>query len=50
MFENYLQFYVIAVQEICKGLLINEKYLSKLKLFELDTNVHDIDRETSFNP
>jgi len=31
--ENCLQFYITAAQEICKRLPINDKFLSKLKVF-----------------
>lgn len=47
--ENCLQFYVITAEEICKRLLINDKFLSKLKVFEANLTLFDSDRENSFN-
>jgi len=47
--KNCLQFYVTAAQEICNKLPVNDKFLSKLKVFESDTALYNINRETSFN-
>lgn len=47
--ENCLQFYITAAQQICKRLPINDKFLSKLKVFEPGTALRDNNRETSFN-
>lgn len=47
--KNCLQFYVTAAEEIYKRLPINDKFLSKLKVFEYNLALLDIDRETSFN-
>nr|XP_012219350.1 PREDICTED: zinc finger MYM-type protein 6 isoform X2 [Linepithema humile] len=47
--ENCLQFYVTAAEEISKRLPINDKFLSKLKVFQGETALREPDRETSFN-
>lgn len=47
--ENCLQFYITAAQEICKRLPINDKFLSKLTVFEPHVALYDNNRETSFD-
>ncbi|KAL6419528.1 hypothetical protein ACFW04_013786 [Cataglyphis niger] len=47
--KNCLQFYVTAAEEIKKRLSINDKFLSKLKIFECNLVLLNIDRETLFN-
>jgi len=47
--ENCLQFLETAAQEICKKLPIYDKFLSKLKVFEPNIALSDINRESSFN-
>ncbi|KAM0727925.1 Zinc finger protein 862 [Formica fusca] len=47
--DNCLQFYVTAAEEISKRLPIKNKFLYKLKVFQLNAALCSIDRETSFN-
>lgn len=41
--------YITTAQNFCKRLPTTDKFLSKLKVFELETALRDINRETSFN-
>nr|XP_012214424.1 PREDICTED: uncharacterized protein LOC105667289 [Linepithema humile] len=47
--ENCLKFYITAAEEMSKRLPINDKFLSKLKVFEAETALNDPDRGTSYN-
>ncbi|KAL6420806.1 hypothetical protein ACFW04_013777 [Cataglyphis niger] len=47
--DNCLQFYVTAAEEISKRLSIKDKFLSKLTVFQFNTSLCSVDRETSFN-
>lgn len=47
--DNCLQFYVTAAEEISKRLPIKDKFLCKLTVFQFNTALCSIDRETSFN-
>jgi len=47
--ENCLLFYVTAAEEIRKRLPINDIFLSKLKIFQENVALSDINRETTFN-
>lgn len=47
--ENCLQFYITAAEEIRKRLLIDDEFLSKLKVLKPDIALFDDNRAVSFN-
>jgi len=47
--EHCLQFYINAAKKICEKLPIEDPFLSKLKVFESNIALYDVNRQTSFN-
>jgi len=49
MLEKIVCYFMWAAEEIRKRLPINDIFLSKLKVFQKNVALSDIDRETTFN-